>query len=81
MDRRTLRTAPLEENLEKTLEKIGGEEALKRRYPELDKAVLNTREKLRSAPRRTADENGDYIFDLEDSCKIRTLNYTPGTTL
>lgn len=81
MGRRTLRTAPLAENLEKTLEKIGGENTLKRKYPELYKAVLNTREKQRSAPLRTADENSEYIFDLEDSCKIRTLNYTPDTVL
>lgn len=78
---RTLRTAPLEENLEQTLEKLGGEEIFRRKYPELYKAVLNTRERLKNAPLRVSDEGGDYIFGSEDSCKIRTLNYSPETTL
>ncbi len=77
---RTLRTAPLEENLEQTLEQLGGEETIRRKYPELYKAVLNTRERIK-APRRVSDEGEDYIFGSEDSCKIRTLNYSPNTTL
>lgn len=81
MVRRTLRTAPLEENLAKTLDNLGGEEVIRKKYPELYKAVLNTREKLKTAPLRVTYESGDNIFGLEDSCKIRTLNYTPDTTL
>lgn len=80
MSRRTLRTAPLEENLAQTLEKLGGEDIIRRKYPELYNAVLNTRKSFKTLP-RTFDEGGDYIFGSEDSCKIRTLNYSPDTTL
>lgn len=81
MGRRTLRTAPLEENLEQTLEKFGGEDIIRRKYPELFKAVIYTRERVKAMPLRNSDESGDYIFGSEDSCKIRTLNYSPDTTL
>jgi len=81
MNVRTLRTEAREENLEATLEKIGGEELIKRKYPELYKAVMNTRQKLRTPCSCRSDENDEYIFGTRDSCKIRMLNYTPETTL
>ncbi|MCM1166891.1 MAG: Hint domain-containing protein [Lachnospiraceae bacterium] len=81
MSKRIPRTVPLEENLGKTLELIGGEENLRKKYPELYKAVLNTRKRLQTAPVFTANEDDDYIFGSADSCKIRTLNYTEDTTL
>lgn len=80
MRKRISRTIPLEENLGKTLESIGGEENLRKKYPELYKAVLNTRQRLQAAPVRAANED-NYIFGSADSCKIRTLNYTEDTTL
>lgn len=79
MARRTLRTAPLEENFAQTLEQFGGGDILRRKYPELYNAVLNTRKRVKTLARRA--EDGDYIFGSEDSCKMRTLNYSPDTTL
>lgn len=81
MTRRTLRTAPLEKNLDQTLEKLGGDDVIRRRYPELYKAVMNTRAQVRDTVLNAFYEDGDYIFGSEDSCKIRTLNYSPDTTL
>ncbi len=81
MTGRILRTAPLEENLERTLEKLGGDDIIRRKYPELYRAVLNTREKVQNTLRHTSGDSEEYIFGSEDSCKIRTLNYTPDTTL
>lgn len=81
MNGRSLRTVPREENIEEAVKKLGGDDILRRRYPELYKAVLNTRERVRNAPSRMPDESGDRIYGTEDSCKIRTLNYTPDTTL
>lgn len=81
MNTRTLRTAAREENLETTLKKIGGEEILKSKYPELYKAVLNTRRRLKKPCGYPINYNDDYIFGAEDSCKIRTLNFTPDSTL
>lgn len=81
MNRRISNTVPHEKNLEQTLEKLGGEEVIRRKYPELYKAVVNTRERVKTMPLCNSDENGDYIFGTEDSCKIRTLNYLPDTTL
>lgn len=81
MSQRTLRTAPHEKNLGQTLERLGGEDIIRRKYPELYKAILNTRERVKTAPLRASNESGEYIFGTEDSCKIRTLNYSPDTTL
>jgi len=81
MTKRTLRTTPHERNLEQTLERLGGEDIIRRKYPELYKAILNTRERVKVAPLRAPNESGEYIFGTEDSCKIRTLNYSPDTTL
>lgn len=81
MTKRTLPTTPHEKNLEQTLERLGGEDIIRRKYPELYKAILNTRERVKVAPLRAPNESGEYIFGTEDSCKIRTLNYSPDTTL
>lgn len=67
-------------HLERTLAALGGEALLKRRYPQLYQAVLNTR---RSGAMCMSSLRGDaeYLFGAADSCKIRTLNYSPNTTL
>lgn len=74
------RTVPDERNIDQTLERLGGEDIIRRKYPELYKAVLNSRERAKTAPPRASENIGD-IFGTEDSCKIRTLNFSPDTTL
>ena len=68
MTKRTLRTTPHEKNLEQTLERLGGEDIIRRKYPELYKAILNTRERVKVAPLRAPNESGEYFFGTEDSC-------------
>ncbi len=76
-------TQPALSNVYGTLSALGGEDAIKRRYPELYKAVLNSQKHLarNAALRRAGGSSKDYIFGTSDSCKIRTVNYSPDTTL
>lgn len=48
------RTVPEEKNINRTLERLGGEDIIRRKYPELYKAVLNSRERAKTVPPRTA---------------------------
>lgn len=46
------RTVPNEKNIDQTLERLGGEDIIRRKYPELYKAVLNSRERAKASPLR-----------------------------
>lgn len=67
------------------LRSLGGEKLLKQKYPEMYKILLYTRDKQIKNANKTmvfrALQNNEYTYGLEDSMKIRTLNYDPATTL
>lgn len=70
---------------ELVLRSLGGEKLLKQKYPEMYKILLYTRDKQIKNANETvalrAPLDNEYTYGLEDSMKIRTLNYDPATTL
>lgn len=80
----------IEEDYQFNMERLGGENLLRKKYPELYKVMQYTQQEsvaalsnpsIQPMMARTLATNNEYVFGMDDSMKIRNINYDPNTSL